>query len=95
MNFHVESYWPEYIRIMAVHGFLCSLACVRIRQALVAREWEREYSGPLCKRRGIPRGCRMNGKELKHSGNKPDIYRNVPGQAQVSLNSRPQGLGNE
>lgn len=64
-------------------------------RALVAKEWEREYSGPLCKQRGIPRGCQVVGRELKHSGNKPGIYRGLPGQKRVPINRRSQGLGNK
>lgn len=80
MNFHVENQQPEDISMMAVLGVLCSLAYVRLHEALAAGEWEREYSGCLYRRRGIPRGCRMNGKELKHSGQKPGIYRDFQGR---------------
>lgn len=95
MNSQVESYWPAYLRMMAVQAFLCGLAYLCPHRALVAKEWEREYSGPLCKQRGIPKGCQVDGRELKHSGNKPGIYRGLPGQEPVSINSRSQGLRNK
>lgn len=92
MNSHMENYWPEYIRMVAVHGFLCWLVYLCIHQALVAKEWERGYSGPLCKQRGIPRGCQVDGRELKHSGNKPGIYRGLSGEKIMSVNSTPRPL---
>lgn len=73
-----------------MHWFLCWLVYLWIHQALVAKEWEREYWGLLCKQRGIPRRCQVDGRDLKHSSNKPGIYRGLPGETWVSINSTPK-----